>query len=411
MKHLLIPAWLLITFLLFCAQSEAATNPLLRHYREGETISYSMRGTNQDRHQTLRYEVQAEGVVKKDATGVFFEEYRWSNLRVNQAPITLPAVNTNFRQLVSLDPHFKLSIPDLAGIDPILIAPIVDLLNFYAELSLTMRQPNLVHAGDHASVKNGAPNSWADGRYTLVGEDAIDFDITLKDLDPAAKGVTIIVRHIPPSQPDIKLAAAWMHIAVVPGTPNNWVQVSKHKDGKYTAAVGRETIDVELKVSLDSGRILSATMDNPVEILERECADAALADCGDPVRYQVRRQIEIHGTPDHGPPSASSPTNTGFYGQFSNPGRHRPASNDMRPASVITQTLESFSANYLGRDTFPANLTGGAVHHRHGPAVDAWICAAPSSQVRFTPSRTLLALTRIPSPQASPAGQSPRTPT
>ena len=31
------------------------------------------------------------------------------------------------------------------------------------------------------------PSSWADGTRVLVGEDAIDFDMTLKSMDAAAK--------------------------------------------------------------------------------------------------------------------------------------------------------------------------------------------------------------------------------
>jgi hypothetical protein len=59
-------------------------------------------------------------------------------------------------------------------------------------------------------------------------------------------------------------------------------------------------------VSFASGTILSATMGNAVDVLERKCADAALAHGGDPARYRIRRQIEIHPNVDHGPPSASS---------------------------------------------------------------------------------------------------------
>ena len=45
-----------------------------------------MKATNQDRHGTLRYEIQAEGVVKKNAAGQFIEEFGWSNLVVNDKP-------------------------------------------------------------------------------------------------------------------------------------------------------------------------------------------------------------------------------------------------------------------------------------------------------------------------------------
>jgi hypothetical protein len=30
-----------------------------------------------------------------------------------------------------------------------------------------------------------------------------------------------------------------------------------------------------------------------VEVLQRDCTDRALASCGDPIRYRIRRQIAI----------------------------------------------------------------------------------------------------------------------
>lgn len=33
-------------------------------------------------------------------------------------------------------------------------------------------------------------------------------------------------------------------------------------------------------------------MDNPLEVLQRECTDESLTVCGDPIRYQIRRNIE-----------------------------------------------------------------------------------------------------------------------
>jgi hypothetical protein len=75
-------------------------------------------------------------------------------------------------------------------------------------------------------------------------------------------------------------------------TPNNWVQV-RRKGDRYVAAVGKETFDVELKISLVDGRILSATMENPVEKIARDCSDAALTDCGEPVRSPTFRRIKM----------------------------------------------------------------------------------------------------------------------
>jgi hypothetical protein len=112
---------------------------------------------------------------------------------------------------------------------------------------LVAHQGQLPHAGDHFYFKRGTPASWADWMRAPVGD-----------------------------------------------TQNNWVQVSKTSDGKYAAAIGKETFDVQIRVSLVNGTIVSATIDNPVEVLERDCADAALTACGNPARYQIRRHVEVH---------------------------------------------------------------------------------------------------------------------
>jgi len=270
---------------------------LSRRYGSGEKLSYRMNATNQDRHGTLRYEIQADGVVKKNAAGQFVEEFGWSNLVVNEKPTPLSAASSNFRQPLSLSPGYTLSIPNLSQVDPILIGPITDLLTFYADMTIAAGQGNLTHPGDHFYFKHGAPNSWADGNYALIGEDSIDFDVTLTDLNTADKIATIEVRHVPPAQPEVKLPAAWMR-APVADTPNNWVEVtknfaSKSAADKYVASVGKETFDVQIKVSLVNGQMISGHIDNPLEVLERDCADEALTTCGDPVRYKIRRQIEI----------------------------------------------------------------------------------------------------------------------
>ena len=64
-------------------------------------------------------------------------------------------------------------------------------------------------------------------------------------------------------------------------------------NGKYLAAVGKETFDVEIKMSLTDGKILAGSINNPVETIERECEDAALTTCGDSKQHSIRRQIEV----------------------------------------------------------------------------------------------------------------------
>jgi hypothetical protein len=256
-------------------------------------LSYHMQGTNRDRLRTTHYSAQADGVVKKDRDGVFFEEYRWSGLTANGSDLTLTPESEDFREMLSLDLKYTASIPKLSQIQPILIGPVLDLLTFYVDLQLASRQDRLNHAGDTARFERPIPNGWADGKRVLIGEDAIDFEITLVRIDPPNRTATVLVRHVPPAQSKLKLPVDWMKTPVA-SAENNWVQVIRNDSGSYTASVGKETFDDEIEVSLVDGRIIRATMDNPVEVPERECADSALRSCSAPVRYEIRRQIKLY---------------------------------------------------------------------------------------------------------------------
>jgi hypothetical protein len=270
------------------AQDAGLNRGLLeRRYKDGEKLTYHMKGSNE----RWRYEIQASGVVKKDAEGRPIEEIAWSNLVSDGNGIHLPAASLEFRQILSLDAGRLPSVPNLATVNPMLIGPITDLLTFYADLWLAARTGKMVRAGDHHYQKVGNTASWADGNYVVLGEDSIDFDITLVSVDQSSQVATLLVRHVPPANPAIKLPAAWMREPVA-DTPNNWVEVSK-RDGKFIAAVGKETFDVRMKVSLADGRILSGNIENPVTARERECSDAELTKCGEARPHPILRRIEL----------------------------------------------------------------------------------------------------------------------
>jgi len=306
------PASLALLGVIFCCPAalfpqagnlqSAPQTLLVRHYRDGEKIAYTISGLNHSRAKTDEYEARAEGLASKDQAGNYVESFAWTDLQVNDQQVRLSAASRAFREPLSLAPGAKLEIPDLSKVQPGLIGPITDLLTFYADVKIAMNQKGLMRAGDHAYVNFARPNSWADGTRVTVGEDSIDFAILLQSIDPAAQVATLVVRHVPPEQPQLKLPARWM-ATPIGASQNNWVQVEKTADGKYVAAVGQETFDVEIKVALSTGRILSATMDNPVDVMERVCSDAALTACGDPERYSIRRQITLKAdpTPAEGP--------------------------------------------------------------------------------------------------------------
>lgn len=269
---------------------------LARRYKEGETFTYEMKASNRDQTRTIAYTIQAHVTVKKDAQGEFYEQIAWSDMVVNGNPFPLPESSQSFRQLLTLEPNPQYNaIPDLSKVHPILIGPITDLLTFYADIMIA-HHGKLEHAGDHFYFPKGTPVSWADGHYVTLGQSSIDFDVTLKDVNEARHVATLLVRHVPPAQSQIKTPAQWMREPVA-DTPNNWVLVNGAQGGKFTAAVGKETFDVEIKISLEDGHILSAKMRNPVEVKQRICDDAALTKCGEPVRYEILRQVEVVSSP------------------------------------------------------------------------------------------------------------------
>ena len=121
----------------------------------------------------------------------------------------------------------------------------------------------LTKAGDHFYFRNPMPaSSWADGTRVLIGESAIDFDMTLKAVDSAAGTAVLVVKHVPPEKSAVKLPAAWMQTPVG-DAPNNWVGVQKEQNGTYTASVGEETFTDEIKVSLADGKILDVYKRQP----------------------------------------------------------------------------------------------------------------------------------------------------
>jgi len=265
-----------------------AQNPLQRQYREGETLVYQMTGVNESWH----YTVKAEGVVKKEASGTFVEEYAWKDLVSDGQPAVLAPGTESFRQRLTLDPNVNPSGPDLSKADPRLIGPTLDFMTFYVDLWLALKTGQVTKPGDHFYFPMGTPSSWADGSRVLVGVSSVDFDFTLQSVDKASGTAVLVVKHVPPETPHIPLPAAWMQ-APVAGTANNWVELMKQPDGKFLGGVGQETFTVELKVSLADGKILSGTMDNVVKTVMRTCDDQALTQCGAPQPHEIVRKIEI----------------------------------------------------------------------------------------------------------------------
>lgn len=288
MKDSLAVLAILVGSTIVAAQTPTAVSgPLARHYHEGETLIYHMNATNDD----LRYTADASCVTKKNAGG-YVEECRWIGLTRNGQPVTLTPETLQFRELVSLDPRWVPSAPDPAKADQRLQGPILDFFTFYVDLWFVNRIGTLQHPGDHFYMPMPQVGSWGDGTHVLIGKDQVDFDLNLQSLDPAHQVGVVVVHHVPPAHPNLNFPASWMQTPTA-DAPNNWIEVTKLQDGKYEAGAGKETFDDSITVSTEDGRILSATMNNPVVTNSRVCDDVALTRCGEAQPHTINRLIEI----------------------------------------------------------------------------------------------------------------------
>jgi hypothetical protein len=300
MSHLLHASLLLSAVAPALAASRAATvdgqvtvdaSLLRRRYVAGEAVGYRMRASNEDRGRKVTYEAEARGVVTRDTAGRFVEEFAWSSVSFDGVPVELGPEAAAFKQPLSLSPGFPLRVPDLRTVLDI-VGPITDLLTFYADMKIVNEGGALRATGDGFYVTHGKPASWADGVQTLHGEDSVDFAVSLERVDDGARTATVLVRHVVPARPQVTLKAEWMREPVA-DTPNNWTQVQRRPDGKFVGGMGQETFESRMTISLDDGRIVRATLSNPVELVERVCDDAELTRCGKPVRSRLLRRIEL----------------------------------------------------------------------------------------------------------------------
>jgi hypothetical protein len=282
-------AWLTIAaaFVPLAARDAPQAERLLsRRYIEGDRVQYLMKAQNDG----STYEVRITGTTRKASDGRFVEEFAWSDMLANGAPRALAATSQAFRLVVTLEGGAPFEMPDLSKA-PGLIGPVTDLMTFYSDLFLAMHQGALRKAGDHFYFPSPITASWADGTVVVLGEDHIDFDITLTAVDTTSHVATLLIKHVPPPVPKIRLPADWMHSRVAE-TPNNWVQMRKTATG-FAASVGQETFDVTLNVDISNGKILSARMENPVTKVTRACSDAALIQCGDAQATPTLRRIDL----------------------------------------------------------------------------------------------------------------------
>lgn len=281
--------WLQLTPLPAQRAPEDAAS-LQRRYADGTALRYLMTGDNDGWHYTVR----ATDTVKRDANGRYYEEIGWSDF-TSDAQQTLTPASLALRQTVSLDdPASYMRVPNLADVQPLLIGPITDTLTFYSDLLLA-EQAKLVQPGQTAYVSRTTPNSWADGQRVLLGQDVVDFSLSVESVNPAQHTEHLLVHHVPPPVLHVEQPAKWMQ-EVASAKPNNFVQVSREGE-RFNAETGKENFDVTLVVDTRDGSILSAALRNPVVLTTRLCTDREATQCGAESHKTILREVTLKRLP------------------------------------------------------------------------------------------------------------------
>jgi len=229
------------------------------------------------------YEHRITVAVRKGPDGHLFDEVMFAGPQDLRQAITLDG---------STGPFSPADIAAGLSKAPGLVGPFTDMLTFYADLYLAMHAATLIKSGDSASVPNprSPDRGPTEGMLFSVRITSISRSSS-RTFDRSADTATLLVKHVPPASPKIRIPADWMKAPVV-DTPNNFVQIVKVAN-RYVASIGKETFDVTLKVRLSDGVLISAVIDNPVLTTERDCTDAAATNCGESRPGKVFRHIEL----------------------------------------------------------------------------------------------------------------------
>lgn len=110
-----------------------------------------------------------------------------------KAQQTLTPASLALRQTVSLDDASYMRIPNLANVQTLLVGPITDTLTFYSDLLLATKA-KLMQPGQTAYVSRTSPNSWADGQRVLLGQDVVDFALSVESVNPAENTETLLIQ-------------------------------------------------------------------------------------------------------------------------------------------------------------------------------------------------------------------------
>ena len=263
-----------------------------RKYVEGETYSYQLT----TKHATNgAWEYDAIGIADHKVlykTGIPSDQVTWSSLRKKDSTGDHD-LSTDARKVapyeVSLSPAGKITIPPLTV--PNMIGIITDGITFFVAMSPKAGSVNVKTTGDPEFVsETPTKGNWADGKQFIVGEDCISIHTTMTALEKGTASYQ--TAFISPDTQCLVFKKEWMTDALQPGSHNNFQQVLANQ-GKYDVMWGNEQFTVLSTIERATGKILSSTMHNTLNLKMRQGCDVNWENCSAEVPLTIYRQLSF----------------------------------------------------------------------------------------------------------------------
>jgi hypothetical protein len=263
-----------------------------RHYVAGEVFGYELATTHLYDGLFDRCEVGTSShEVLADATG---ESVSWVGLTVEDATGAIADLTDEALAVptyeMSLLADADMAMPDL--VVPDMVGMITDLFTYYVAVSSALGVQELHEPGDQVTADALAHGDWSDGAGTPVGDDCILATVELLALDPQGTA-SFETRFEVPDDPDCFEweVDAWSE-PIAWGVSNNFQQVTD-QEGDLVAMYGVEWFTIRSEMDAVDGRILSATMDNQLDLRLLAGCDESWQDCAYEGDLHLQRQEEL----------------------------------------------------------------------------------------------------------------------
>jgi hypothetical protein len=198
---------------------------------------------------------------------------------------------------ISLDPNGPLEIPSLNLVPPSMVANVTDLNAFYVAISPQAGIRQLKQVGDHYDGKS-VRGDWGGTPGTPTGEDCVQLRLELTGLSATTANVKTTFLPSPLGCEGFSFKTAWMVPPVSGTTANNFQEVT-HSGKKFDVMWGQEEFTINSVIDRSSGKILSATMENPLHLKLKAGCDQNLENCikmadgTDSAPVLIQRTIEL----------------------------------------------------------------------------------------------------------------------